>query len=282
LAHYAKGTRSRWGKPRSAPTAYRRRVSGSISLPSSGCFSPFPHGTGSLSVSGEYLALDDGPPSFTQGFSCPKLLRSPPGFAEAFDYGALTRFGRSFQTVRLARRVPWWRSYNPSRRTGWFGLIPVRSPLLGESRLISVPTGTEMFQFPAFAPSGLWIQPAVTGYDPCRVAPFGNPRITGCLHLPEAYRSLPRPSSLPRAKASALRPSMLDFYFQLPANVDRRLGPSPRHASPTARPGLCDTPRTPTHDGSAGNVSLVSTNSLGAPCQRSNGSRPTLQTPGPP
>ena len=72
-----------------------------------------------------------------------------------------------------------------------------------------------MFQFPAFAPCGLCIQPQVTGYEPCRVAPFGNPRIKGCLHLPEAYRSLPRPSSLPRAKASTLRPFLLDFYFRL-------------------------------------------------------------------
>ena len=37
-------------------------VSGSISLPSPGFFSPFPHGTGSLSVDHEYLALEDGPP----------------------------------------------------------------------------------------------------------------------------------------------------------------------------------------------------------------------------
>ena len=35
-----------------APTGWRHTVSGSISLPSPGCFSPFPHGTGSLSVAG--------------------------------------------------------------------------------------------------------------------------------------------------------------------------------------------------------------------------------------
>ena len=40
-----------------------------------GCFSPFPHGTGSLSVRDEYLALRDGPRGFKQGFSCPALLR---------------------------------------------------------------------------------------------------------------------------------------------------------------------------------------------------------------
>ena len=38
-----------------------------------------------------------------------------------------------------------------------FGLFPVRSPLLGESFLFSLPTGTKMFQFPAFASIIQWI-----------------------------------------------------------------------------------------------------------------------------
>ena len=54
-------------------------VSGSLSLFSSKCFSPFPHGTGSLSVSREYLALPDGPGRFGQDSSCPALLRIPLG-----------------------------------------------------------------------------------------------------------------------------------------------------------------------------------------------------------
>ena len=62
-----------------APTACRRMVSGTISLPSWGCFSPFPHGTRSLSVSREYLALPDGPGRFAQDYSCPALLRIPLG-----------------------------------------------------------------------------------------------------------------------------------------------------------------------------------------------------------
>jgi hypothetical protein len=33
----------------------------------------------------------------------------------------------------------------------WFGLFPFRSPLLRESRLLSLPEGTEMVQFPSFA-----------------------------------------------------------------------------------------------------------------------------------
>ena len=48
--------------------------------PLPGFFSPFPHGTGSLSVDHEYLALEDGPPIFRQDFTCPALLvvRSDP------------------------------------------------------------------------------------------------------------------------------------------------------------------------------------------------------------
>ena len=39
-----------------------------------------------------------------------------------------------------------------------FGLFPLRSPLLGESQLLSFPPGTEMFHFPGFSPPRLWIQ----------------------------------------------------------------------------------------------------------------------------
>ena len=57
------------------PTACRHTVSGTISLPCLGCFSPFPYGTGSLSVSEEYLALPDGAGRFRQDSSGPALLR---------------------------------------------------------------------------------------------------------------------------------------------------------------------------------------------------------------
>ncbi len=48
-------------------------------------------------------------------------------------------------------------------------------------------------------------------HEACRVAPFGNPRIKGHLHLPTAYRSLSRPSSPPRAKASTVCPCLLSL-----------------------------------------------------------------------
>ena len=58
-----------------------------------------------------------------------------------------------------------------------FGLFPFRSPLLRESRLLSFPQGTEMFQFPWFPLLVLCIQTRVTPHDGCRVSPFGHPRI---------------------------------------------------------------------------------------------------------
>ena len=87
-----------------------------------------------------------------------------------------------------------------------FRLVPFRSPLLGESNFLSLPGGTEMSHFPPLALTHLWIQRAVTGHDSRRVSPFGHPRVEDCLRLTEAYRSLPRPSSPSRAKASTMHP----------------------------------------------------------------------------
>jgi hypothetical protein len=122
LTHYTKGTLS----PRRAPTVCRHSVSGSISLPSSGYFSPFPHGTGSLSVIEEYLGLEGGPPMFRQDFTCPALLVSA---SISYLYGAVTHYGAPFQKL-------------PVEDKNGIGLVRVRSPLLTESRLMSFPLGT--------------------------------------------------------------------------------------------------------------------------------------------
>ena len=120
----------------SPPTACRHSVSGSISLPLSGCFSPFPHGTCSLSVIEEYLGLEGGPPTFRQDFSCPALLKDLE------------------KTLPVRGYHPLWPAFPD--RSGCFlqatGLVRVRSPLLTESRLMSFPPATEMFQFAGFAP----------------------------------------------------------------------------------------------------------------------------------
>ena|SRR6516225_3614311 len=78
----------------------------------------------------------------------------------------------------------------------WFGLMPFRSPLLRQSRLLSSPEGTEMFQFPSFATCTYGFSTRHSG-------------ISGSMlvwQLPRAYRSLPRPSSPPGAKTSPTCP----------------------------------------------------------------------------
>src|ERR1700687_3790566 len=102
----------------SPPTACKRVVSGTISLPSQGYFSPFPHGTSSLSVASEYLALPDGPGRFPQGSTCPAVLRSHLKEDCIFKYGAVTLYGRTFQTVLLTLSYPSFNQAAPPVRAG--------------------------------------------------------------------------------------------------------------------------------------------------------------------
>ena len=81
----------------SASTDCRYMVSGSVSHTSSVYFSPFPHGTSSLSVTDEYLALDDGPPRFPQNFKCSVVLRNAITLIIGFAYGSITLYAPASQ-----------------------------------------------------------------------------------------------------------------------------------------------------------------------------------------
>ncbi len=88
------------------------------------------------------------------------------------------------------------------------GLFRFRSPLLTESRLISIPPVTEMFQFTGFAPLTY-----VFSQRYLLRGGFPHSEIFGSKHicrLPEAYRRLPRPSSPSTAKASTMCAYSLD------------------------------------------------------------------------
>ena len=171
-------------------------VSGTVSLSSSECFSPFPHGTRALSVSREYLALPDGPGGFAQDYSCPALLRIPHGPLTLRIRGSHPLRPHFPVTFRSRSKCRLRGPTTPARhryRAG-LGSSPVARHYWGNHCLFSLPRGTKMFQFPRFA------SPEKNGDDSpsdCRVVPFGNPRINGHLHLPAAYRSLSRPSSPP-------------------------------------------------------------------------------------
>ena len=208
----ARGQAFRSEDRHSPPTACRHTVSGTISLPSQGFFSPFPHGTGSLSVTKEYLALRDGPRRFSRDFTCPAILRclsSEPISCRLPGCHRLWPIVPDRSTSGLVGHSPALRPnrpYNPTVQARWFGLFRVRSPLLAESLLFSIPAGTEMVHFPALPLPALCIQTGVRRHNSPWVSPFGHPRIKARLQLPEAFRSLPRPSSTSSAKAFTVRP----------------------------------------------------------------------------
>ena len=88
-------------------------------------------------------------------------------------------------------------SHNPASATPpgltltRFGLFPLRSPLLRESRLLSFPQGNQMFQFPWFPLPVLCVQTGVTLHDECRVSPFGHLRIEAWSTAPRSFSQSP-------------------------------------------------------------------------------------------
>ena len=136
----------------------------------------------------------------------PCYLGSHPGGPVVFVYRAVTFCGGPFagpstnaglchslsdRQIRLVGPTTPVTQRLPAITRDWFSLFRFRSPLLTESRLLSLPVGTEMFHFPTFPPLALCVQARVTGHDSCRVSPFGNPRITARLAAPRGLSQPP-------------------------------------------------------------------------------------------
>ena len=124
------------------------------------------------------------------------------GARSSFAYGTITLSGLRFHGVRLEDGFvtprPDCTRIRPGPATpvaqraqaltcSRFRLIPFRSPLLGESRLLSLPGGTKMFQFSPFAPPGLCVHP---GGDPALPGPGFPIGASPGLSLFAATRSL--------------------------------------------------------------------------------------------
>ena len=124
---------------------------------------------------------------------------TPSGTASQPFHRPLPPFAKRCAAMRCALQPrPAASCETPSR----FGLLPVRSPLLGESRttllparlvLMSTPRGTEMFQFPRCPSVGLCIQPPMTTLSRRRVAPFGSAWLIARLQLPRHVSPLSAP-----------------------------------------------------------------------------------------
>jgi hypothetical protein len=96
-----------------------------------------------------------------------------------------------------------------------FGLFPVRSPLLGESRLISIPPGTEMFQFPGLAPLARWPASPPVGFPHSGI--LGSRLMCSSPRLIAAYHALHR-LSMPRHPPCALLRLISNLMSCLPCD----------------------------------------------------------------
>ncbi len=184
----------------SPPTACKRTVSGSISLRCSRFFSPFLHSTSSLSVSQKYLALPDGAGRFPQGVSDLAVLRILLGIKFVSYTGlspTMMQLSRSFYykfKVHFTVLQPQF-----CRNKIGLGFSPFARHYLGNHYCFLFLQVLRCFSSLGY----LFLRNEQS--STIRVSPFGNLRIEGHLHLPEAYRSLSRPSSSLRAKASSMR-----------------------------------------------------------------------------
>jgi hypothetical protein len=224
--------------------------------------------------------LDDGPPRFPRGSTCPAVLRylsrrcsvsctglspSMAHLPRCFHCLLTDRYKRPYnprhslcqrilgilvdQLSQSARSINQKGLESVNKVSAGFRLFPFRSPLLWESRLISLPSGTEMFHFPEFASQGLCIQPRDDWVLPQPGCPIrkspdqslldGSPRLIAAyrvLHRLLAPRHPPIALSILTSTISPLplcncqrasglcRPGGCSLYDQLPS-----LQPPPHH-----------------------------------------------------
>ena len=172
--------------------------------------------------------MRDGPRRFPQNSSCSAVLRCRLTSCSAFRVRDCHPVSSRFPACSAMHRVRYFRrSYNPGRcqRQPRFGLLRVRSPLLAQSFLLSLPVGTKMFQFPTFAPRlgrGVGIPPDGFPHSDIRGSPgiCPSPRLFAACHVLLRLRE---------PQASPVRPCSLSLSFlQGPARPTSRARTSGR------------------------------------------------------
>ena len=139
-----------------------------------------------------------------------------------------------------------------------FSLFRFRSPLLTESLLFSLPAGTEMFHFPAFPPTGLYIQPAVTHHNneqgfPIRTSSdqrpvIGSPRLIADSHV--LHRLLvPRhpPCALTTNTPPIRRCATRKTHTKQHKKLNRKMISRPLYSSQTTNHTTTSTKENPQH-----------------------------------
>src|SRR5215510_14689858 len=180
-AHSSKGTRSLHFSPTAeyAPTACRHTVSGTISRPLTGVLFTFP--SRYLFAIGHQVVfrLRRWSSRIHTGFLGPRATWDTTRESQRFRLQGYHLLCRRFPSSSATHAISYSLPDQQLRPSGpatpitqrllaitraRFGLFPFRSPLLRESRLLSLPAGTEMFHFPAFPPPALCVQAGAMGH----------------------------------------------------------------------------------------------------------------------
>ena len=140
----------------------------------------------------------------------------------------------------------------PIPKNRWFGLFRIRSPLLTESLLFSIPSGTKMVHFPEFASYSLYIQLQIlrfcrSGFPhseiPGSKPTSGSPRLIAACHV---LHRLPSPRHPPYALSSLITtkdlPKILSFYSVESAGTTK-----PSTSALYKQPSLTACPTNPIH-----------------------------------
>ena len=183
-----------------APTACGRMVSGSLFTPLPGVLFTFPSRYWFAIGLSVVFSLAGWCRQLHTGFLRSRATQDARWPCTRAGYGALTPCGPPFQDGSPTRASAVRGSYNPAGASTPAVWAPPRSlTTTWGITVVFLSSGYLDVSVPRVRlPCGI----ALAGW----VAPFGHPRIAGHLRLPAAFRSLSRPSSPPRAKASTIRP----------------------------------------------------------------------------
>ena len=150
--------------------------------------------------------MDDGPPRFRQDSSCPVLLRNSSRGVKPFQLQGFYLLGQIFPNPSSKLSHHFTRLLLPPAPKNRVWAPPPSLAATGGISVDFFSCGYLDGSVPRVRLRRICIQPRMAGRSPRRVPPFGNPGVKNRLRLVRAYRSRPRPSSLPEAKASAPRP----------------------------------------------------------------------------
>ena len=117
--------------------------------------------------------------------------RGHPRVNQGFMYGAITHYGGTFQSLPLPIVNPTSGPHNPE--TTGVASVWASPRSLAATDGISIDFLSYRYldvSVPCVRLIDLCIQPMMTGYDPCRVSPFGNLRIKACLAAPRSLSQL--------------------------------------------------------------------------------------------